>query len=328
MATYKPTGWAAPLTGLQPNSGIVDAQYLKGKVFRAIILSNRIRGKEKAKRQAGSISRNGLSANSIFDRNKEMIYHADNIDMSGMVNRGPEIIEYPTEDIVLKFEDAKSTTDIPPYKPAVSSNAAGLKSVKKVGKKKVFTEAIKTRGYEEAQKEKITLLFYGGGFEDRYKKLELQFVPREVQITPENRVVAIAQPGRNTPVYHYTGSEDTLEFTIDWVSMDESNDKTDVIEKCMWLEAMSKNDAFDNKPAIVEIVWGNAERGRLFDKIAWVIAKAPYKLQNFNRGYNDPYGSGFISTSLLPIQAYQEITLKRLDDHNTSRRELFYQKHI
>ena len=54
MATYRPTGWAAPLTGLQPDSAIVDAQYAKGKIFRAILLSNRIRGRAKAKIQAAN----------------------------------------------------------------------------------------------------------------------------------------------------------------------------------------------------------------------------------------------------------------------------------
>ncbi len=172
--------------------------------------------------------------------------------------------------------------------------------------------------------DKIQLAFYRpSDIDNSLSIISLDTIPREVQYTPQNKVIAMASPGRNNPFYHYTGSEDTLEFTIDWYS--NSYNKSDVIMKCREVEAMSKNDSYDKTPALLRIIWGKQDL--LFNDTYWVIEKAPYKLQNFNRAYRDwdkntgELGKDLFATGLLPVQAYQQLTLKKVTPNNSS----FYQ---
>lgn len=161
--------------------------------------------------------------------------------------------------------------------------------------------------------------------------ITIDTVPREIQYTPQNKVVAMASPGRNNPFYHYTGSEDTLEFTIDWYS-NEWN-RSDVITKCRELEAISKNDGYNSPPKIISIQWGKEDL--LFNNTYWIIEKAPYKLQNFNRAYrgvknqdkkefNLEQTGDIYSTGLLPAQAYQQLTLKKVTINNSKTNNIMY----
>lgn len=138
------------------------------------------------------------------------------------------------------------------------------------------------------------------------ESLEIQFVPQEIQYNPESTWVAIASSGRNNPLYHYTGSEDTLAFEIDWHAQIE--DRDDVIAKCRWLESLTKNNGWDEPPHHVELIWGS-----LFGvpTSEWVVTAAPYKLSNFHRPSN-----------MLPIQAYQQVTLKRITTTNRDYSEI------
>jgi hypothetical protein len=172
--------------------------------------------------------------------------------------------------------------------------------------------------------------------EKYYKSLELPFVPDSLDFNPDSSWVAIATMARNNPHYHYTGSEDTLEFTIDWFTSDDL--RRDVIYNCRWLESLSKGDGYNGRPHRVKLVWG--ADGTLFLDDVWVVVKAPYKLQNFNRGFlytekqEGVYGTKysydltkkaeaqFKNTHMLPQQAYQTVTLKRITQTNMTRYEI------
>lgn len=135
--------------------------------------------------------------------------------------------------------------------------------------------------------------------------LQFQFVPREISYNPTSEFVAIQTFARNNPRYHYTGSEDTVEFEIDWHCEEENRE--DVIKKCRWLEARSKNNGYKEDPPDMLFKWGN-----LFTtEDTWIIVAAPYKLSNFDK----PYG-------MLPKQAYQNITLKRVTKTNTTYNQI------
>lgn len=298
-----------------------DSHYIYGKLARSIILVNRIRGgglpKLNTRNRVGQAS-DAIPATDAAGRSIDKSFREYNIKQTNFdiptENYGPLTNKHDADNFTLIIGGGKIRNPA-----AVSSAAEGI-TINRDGN---FSKAVKLTGIEQIAKERVTLYFAGDGVMAKYDTLHLQFVPQEVQFTPENRLIAIASPGRNTPFYHYTGAEDTLEFTIDWVS--EEDGKEDVIAKCRWLEAMSKNDGYLNKPAYVMIGWGR--EGKLFRDIAWVIEKAPYKLQNFNRGYKDPTTQSFVGTSLLPIQAYQQLTLKRVDSQNTLRDSFMYSQY-
>lgn len=144
------------------------------------------------------------------------------------------------------------------------------------------------------------------------EKLELQFIPHELDYDPDSKFEPIASMGRNNPLYHYTGSEDTLTFEIDWHSNSDPTSRTDVITKCKWIEALTKNDGFNGPPHPIKLIWGGGQVGLdptlLFRDANWLITKAPYKLKNFHRKY-----------SMLPVQAIQSLTLKKITETNLTR---------
>lgn len=169
----------------------------------------------------------------------------------------------------------------------------------------------------------ITIVDYDyatGTHDDKryYDKLKIPFVPRELNIEPESNFVGIASFGRNNPIYQFTGSEDTITFDIDWHS-DQAN-REDVIFNCRWIEALSKADGYDEMPHRVMIIWGNGNK--LFQDHLFILEKAPYKLSQFVKGYKDPKTGERVSTSMLPQQAIQRITLKRLTETNLTSREI------
>jgi len=157
------------------------------------------------------------------------------------------------------------------------------------------------------------------GFNEGRNVIRLPFIPKELNYNCESSFAAIRPIGRNNPNYHFTGAEDLLEFEIDWYSF-ESNRK-DVITKCREIEALSKNDGYDNPPHRVLLKWG--EDNILFRGYTFLVLKAPYRLVQFNKAQRNSQGK-IESTSMLPVQAYQTVTLARITDHNLLRTEIEY----
>jgi hypothetical protein len=131
--------------------------------------------------------------------------------------------------------------------------------------------------------------------------LFLQNIPGEVAVGGDQRWAAVESPGRNIPLYQYTGGEDSIEFTIQWYANDINKD--DVIRKCKWLRSLSKNDSYDKPPHHIKFAFGG-----LFRSSKWIVYSANYRLTNFDR----PAG-------MMPCLAVQEVVLKRVDERNPSR---------
>jgi hypothetical protein len=131
------------------------------------------------------------------------------------------------------------------------------------------------------------------------ERIALQTVPNELAYSVNPNWVSLTPMGRNNPLYHYTGSEDSLSLTLDWYSEEENRE--DVIRKCKHIESWSKNDGYDNPPPRVKLLWGNS----YLNQATWVISDCEYKLSNFHYSYN-----------MLPQQAYQKLTLLRVTETN------------
>lgn len=138
--------------------------------------------------------------------------------------------------------------------------------------------------------------------------LQIQTVPLEMNVQPQSQWVTIPSIGRNNPFYHYTGGEDTLSFTLDWYSTKPNN--SDVIEKCRQIESWSKADSYKAEPPKILLIFG-----QLFKEDNWIVESAEYRLSLFSR-----------QNGMLPIQAYQELVLKKVTDKNTTQREIKWQR--
>lgn len=150
-----------------------------------------------------------------------------------------------------------------------------------------------------------------------YDSIELPFVPRELSYQPTSKFVGIATMGRNNPHYHFTGSEDSLQFDIDWFS--NQDDRKDVINSCRWIEALTKADGYKSPPHRVRLRWGNSDL--LFADSVWLVTEAPYTLSDFVKSYRNKDGN-IVKVGMLPQQAYQKVTLKRVTNDNLRTSEI------
>lgn len=137
-----------------------------------------------------------------------------------------------------------------------------------------------------------------------FEKLFFMGLPEELEYNPEANWVAVAPPGRNLPLYQYTGGEDTLIINLSFYSLDSSRE--DVLRKCKWLSSLSRNDGYAKKPHLVSLSFGN-----MFKTSKWIVYSAPYKLRLFNRQFG-----------MLPELATLELTLKKVSEVNVKRSEI------
>lgn len=139
--------------------------------------------------------------------------------------------------------------------------------------------------------------------DNKIDKLQIQTIPLEIQVQPIANWAIIPSIGRNNPFYQYTGGEDIIKFTLDWYSNTES--KTDVINACRKVESWSRANGYRKEPPRIIVIFGE-----LYKYTTWILVDAPYTLSLFNR-----------EKDLLPQQAYQEITLKKVTKVNSAMKD-------
>lgn len=123
------------------------------------------------------------------------------------------------------------------------------------------------------------------------ERLEIQFLPKELDFKRGVNYGEVSIVGRNNPLYHYTGG--TNEFTLELDFLAETENREDVIKRCKWLEALTANDGFNKPPEQVRITFG-----KLFkENEIWIIKNFSYKLSQFKSLYG-----------YLPIQANASVT--------------------
>lgn len=137
------------------------------------------------------------------------------------------------------------------------------------------------------------------------ERLYFQNIPNDHKYNPDASWAVIASPGRNTPIYLYDGSEDVLSFTLSWYC--EESDRQDVLTKVKWLESLTKNDGYDNKPHPVQCVWG-----QMYRDAKWIVFSAG----PINWGLHDR------QFGMLPKLATQELVLKRIAEVNRTRADV------
>jgi len=156
-----------------------------------------------------------------------------------------------------------------------------------------------------------------------YERIIIQNRPSTVEFKGETSWAAIKSMGRNTPMYHYTGAEDIVQFNISWYATDEAN-PDEVINKCRFLETWTKANAYQAAPPVIRIQWGSGTsvtEGDMFKDQLFILTSATYTLKNFSdsiRVKSKGKLVKLVSKGLYPIVATQELIFKRVSATNLS----------
>lgn len=164
-----------------------------------------------------------------------------------------------------------------------------------------------------------------------YEYIVIQNRPNQLEFRGETSWAAIKSMGRNTPMYHFTGAEDIVQFNITWYC-DDPNHLDEVVNKCRFLEAWTKANGYQASPPVIRIQWGNSN---IFEDQLFILTSATYTLSNFNdyvrvNGKNKEAGTvrGELSAKdgkLLPGSATQELIFKRVSATNLSWEDILPQ---
>ena len=159
-----------------------------------------------------------------------------------------------------------------------------------------------------------------------YAYIVLQNRPNEIEFRGETSWAKISSMGRNTPMYHYTGAEDVLQFNISWYCSDPNN-PAEVVSKCRLLESWTKANGYLAGPPILKIQWGASE---IFDDHRYILTSATYTLKHFQNGHIDRRNKNakFVDTKLFPTVATQELVFKRVSGHNLGYEDIVKSKDL
>lgn len=130
---------------------------------------------------------------------------------------------------------------------------------------------------------------------DNFERLEIQFVPKNLQRSRGSGTQSVEVVGQNTPIYFQGAGEDTLRFQLDFYSEDDN--RRDVMEKCRWLEALTYTETSKDDATQVQLVYGKMFRGE-----RWLVEGIRIQYENFHKR------RGF-----LPQQAYVDLVLVRAE---------------
>lgn len=156
--------------------------------------------------------------------------------------------------------------------------------------------------------------------EEPYKYIEFQTKPSNIKVNPQTNWATIRSMGRNLPMYHYTGAEDTIEINISWYQ-DNKQHADDVLNKCRILESWSKANGYLSSPPLLQIVLGDGEGP--FEGQYFILYSASYELTHFGVfQYKDQKRSSSKDPNIAsevkyyPVIARQSLVFKRVMDTN------------
>ena len=151
-----------------------------------------------------------------------------------------------------------------------------------------------------------------------YEFIVIQNRPNRLEFKGETSWATIKSMGRNTPMYHFTGAEDVIQFNISWFC-DDPDHLDEVVNKCRFLEAWTKANGYQASPPVIQIQWGNSD---IFKDHYYILTSATYTLENFNDfiriNGNERKDLKAADGQLLPSTATQELIFKRVSATNLS----------
>lgn len=137
-----------------------------------------------------------------------------------------------------------------------------------------------------------------------FERLEIQFMPEDIQTVRSPFVVGVNPIGRNHPFYHYLGGQDDMVISLDFYADDIR--KRSVLEKVQWLKSLTYVEGQQAPVHPIKIVFG-----KVFQREVFVVKKVEATLRDFD-----------LFRSLRPIRASVKLTLSQHFDRNISRSEV------
>jgi len=95
------------------------------------------------------------------------------------------------------------------------------------------------------------------------ENLPLQYTPMEIAYSRTANIADINIVGRNDNLHHYVSGSTSLDFSVDFYSVEEG--RTDVKKKIKWLESMTYAEG-ESPPSRLKIVFGD-----LFKDEIWIL---------------------------------------------------------
>lgn len=206
--------------------------------------------------------------------------------------------------------------------PAKGNNTSINEKKREANEKKSDNKVItfSTEPYDNLVKEKNSsnqIILYNLTSKP-YEYIVIQNRPNRLEFKGETSWATIKSMGRNTPMYHFTGAEDVIQFNISWFC-DDPDHLDEVVNKCRFLEAWTKANGYQASPPVIQIQWGTSE---IFKDHYYILTSATYTLENFNdfiriNGTNRKELKA-ADGKLLPSTATQELIFKRVSATNLS----------
>lgn len=178
---------------------------------------------------------------------------------------------------------------------------------------------------EKLQREpKNQILIYK--YDDPRTVVMLQNRPVEVKVDPKTSWNSVQAPGRNHPIFIYTGCDDIITIDISWYA-DNKENPFDIVNKCRMLESWSKANGYISSPPILGINWGSeSSENQLFSDYQFILESAGYTLANFRDKYRD---DGQIKDGkLLPMVITQTLVFHRISQENLTSEEIADQRDL
>lgn len=113
------------------------------------------------------------------------------------------------------------------------------------------------------------------------ERLEFQFLPQEIKVNRGIKAGQIDVVGRNTPKYHVTGGDKTIQFELDFYAEDEQ--RLEVMQKLEWLESLTFNNGKKSDKGVerVKLVFGD-----MFKDEVWFLTAFSYTARGFSPDHN------------------------------------------
>lgn len=104
------------------------------------------------------------------------------------------------------------------------------------------------------------------------ERLEIQFIPQQLELDRKANITEIGIVGRNTPQYQYLNGSTELAVEFDFHTDERTG--MSVVNKVRWLESLLASERYVEPPERVKLIWG-----KLFRYEMWILKsmKATYK---------------------------------------------------
>jgi hypothetical protein len=135
---------------------------------------------------------------------------------------------------------------------------------------------------------------------DTLERLDIQFVPKSIDVQRSVDAPAFQIISRNLPRYQVTGGQERLKLQLEFIADEQS--RSSVLMKTRWLKNLTYTDGNRNPAQRVQLIFGD-----MFKKELFIVESVDVSMNNFSK----PHG-------FLPQMATVDLTLALDMDFNPS----------